>query len=97
MSKKKDKWYLPDEFKPEYWKGRGYIQIGIGIVIAICGVFYQQNIIFIIGGIAWTIFGVVLVALDSESKQEDKQQGNKAGKDKNNTGKDAVDDYDDEL
>ena len=97
MSKKKDKWYLPDEFKPEYWKGRGYGQIGIGIVIAICGVFYQQNIIFIIGGIAWTIFGVVLVARDSKGKQEGEKQSNKAEKDKNNTDKDAVDDYDDGL
>lgn len=90
MSKKKDKWYLPDEFKSEYWKGRGVTQIAIGIVIAICGVFYQQNIIFIIGGIVWTIFGVVLVALDSKGKQEDERQSDKKTKK-------SSDDYDDEL
>lgn len=72
MSEKKDKWYLPDEFKSEYWKGRGFTQIGIGIVITICGIFYQQNVIFIIGGIAWTIFGVILVARDSIGEQENK-------------------------
>ena len=72
MSKKKDKWYLPDEFKSEYWKGRGITQIVIGIGVTICGFLHKQGIgsvIFIIGGIAWTIFGIFLVARDSEGEQ----------------------------
>ena len=100
MSKRKNKRYLPDEFKPEYWRGRGVTQIVIGIGITVCGIFHKQNVqsvVFIIGGIAWTIFGVVLVVLDSKGKQENEQQSNKAKKDKNNTDKDAVDDYDDGL
>ena len=95
MAKKQDKWYLPDEFKPEYWKGRGVLQIVIGIVIAICGVFYQQNVIFVIAGIVWTIFGVILVALDSKDKQGDEQPSNKIKRNKNDTDIDG--ENDDEL
>lgn len=88
MSEKKDKWYLPDEFKPNYWKGRGVTQIVIGVVIAIFGAFNpNQGIFFIIGGIVWAIFGICLVVSDyiKEGEEidrliEEKEKAKKKGK-----------------
>lgn len=103
MSEKKDKRYLPDEFKPEYWKGRGVTQIVIGVVIAIFGAFTpNQGIFFVIGGIVWAIFGICLVVSDyiKEDKEIDRliEEKEKAKRQTDNkTTKKSSDDYDNEL
>ena len=80
MSSKKDKQYLPDEFKPGYWKGRGPTQIGIGLVIAVIGLFNpNQGMFFVIGGLVWAVFGVCLTIAnevdDGDSAEKQKQSG----------------------
>ena len=78
MNKEKDKRYLPDEFKPGYWKGRGPTQIGIGLVIAVIGLFNpNQGMFFVIGGLVWAVFGVCLTVAnevdDGDRAKEQKQ------------------------
>ena len=67
---KKDKWYVPDEFKNI--KDKGVTQIVIGIVIAVCGAFSpSQGVLFVLGGVIWAFVGVCLVIAKYIDEQDD--------------------------
>lgn len=69
MATKKDKWYIPSEFKNI--KDKGVTQIIIGIVIAVFGAFTpSQGIFFVVGGIIWAFVGVCLVVAKYEDEKE---------------------------
>ena len=76
MSDKKDKWYVPEEFKD--MKNKGATQIVRGVVIAIAGLFNpNQGGFFVVGGIIWAIVGICLVAAKSTEQQETEENDQK--------------------
>ena len=56
---KKDKKYIPAEFKGI--TNRGEQQIGIGLICAVLAAALGWNPFLIFGGLAWALFGLILL------------------------------------
>lgn len=83
---KKDKWYIPDEFKN--LRNKGVTQIAIGIVIAIFGAFNpNQGIVFVVCGVIWAFVGICLVISKSIDEQDNRQNKDTKNRAKDNSNK----------